>query len=89
MNAMNVLTSPREHQVRALALRQFAERRATKPVAVDQSSLPAGTDMTFYCRGCGHICDVKAEEYIFPPYVHCSECRGLIAHGWLDPQDRT
>lgn len=74
-------------RVRDAARAQLADRRATRPVPVDQSTLPAGREITFYCKTCGHVCDVKPEQYLFPPNQYCSECRGMISEGWLDPTE--
>src|SRR5262245_27701274 len=75
------LVADRLQQVFEQAMQQLADRRATAPPKVDQSTLPAGREMTFYCRTCGHVCDVKPELYLFPANGQCSECRGF--HEWL------
>jgi len=69
--------------VKETALRQLAERRANRPVPVDNSSLHAGSKMYFYCHSCGALADLKPETYLFPPRDLCSECEGLKTEGWL------
>ena len=73
----------RLEQIRVAALEALELRRRTKPTPIDNSTLVAGSRMYFYCRTCGALSDVKPENYLFPPDTHCSECRGLIDHGWL------
>ncbi len=52
-------------------------RKATRPVPIDNVSLPAGAPMMFYCVACGHIADIKPENYLAPVRKLCSECEGL------------
>jgi len=66
------------------ALVQLAERRAHRPVPVDNSALQAGSEMYFYCHSCGALADIKPETYLFLPRALCSECEGLKTEGWLE-----
>lgn len=53
---------------------------------IDNDSLPAGSPMYFYCTECGALSDKKPENYDpnrSPVKNHCSDCRTLIANGWL------
>jgi len=56
---------------------QLAERKTHRPTPIDNSALPAGSPMTFYCVACGAVADIKPEEYLFPVRKLCSECEGL------------
>ena len=69
--------------VKETALRQLAERRANRPVPVDNAALQAGAEMYFYCVSCGALADIKPETYLFPARDLCSECDGLRRQGWL------
>ena len=80
----DALTVPKD-QIKSAALDAFRARVESQPAHIDNSAAIAGADMIFYCRACGHVCDTKPEAYLFPPYQHCSECRGLIAEGWISP----
>lgn len=44
---------------------------------VDNSSLPAGSPMYFYCRLCGVLCDTKPESYLTAPKKYCDDCYDL------------
>jgi hypothetical protein len=72
MNEDRVLASLREKGEAALTY-----RKANRPEHIDNGALPAGANMTFYCVACGHIADIKPEEYLFPVRKMCSECEGL------------
>lgn len=49
------------------ALEKLKERRANPPEQTDNASLYAGAPMYFYCVSCGHISDIKPENYCTPP----------------------
>lgn len=66
------------------ALKALAERRANRPVRIDNASLVAGSPMYFYCISCGHLADVKPEEYTTRPARLCDECQALKECGWLE-----
>lgn len=70
------------------AIRQFCKRLAEKPVPVDNSSLPAGSPMNFYCDHCGILLETLPEDYLFRPLQHCSQCKGLEEIGWLGEAKR-
>jgi hypothetical protein len=72
----------RDH-VRKAALDALSRRRKIAPTPIDNGTLPAGSPMTYYCQTCWHICDVKQEDFLFPPYKHCSECQWLIDMEWI------
>jgi len=53
---------------------------------VDNAALPAGSNMYYYCHGCGVQTAVKPEGWWQdpPPPRHCPECVELIEAGLLD-----
>jgi hypothetical protein len=67
------------------AIKQFLRRReyAIKQGQIDNSSLPAGYPMYFYCTHCGILLETLPEEYIFRPRRQCSQCKGLSEMRWL------
>jgi hypothetical protein len=69
---------------KAVALEALASRRANQPKKIDNSSLPAGAPMYFYCLSCGHESDVKPENYLTAPKKLCGECQALRDLGWLE-----
>lgn len=68
------------------ALKMLSERRAkakeTKPI--DNSSLPAGSPMHYYCISCGLVADVLPELHVNAPRRLCTECQALKDLGWLE-----
>lgn len=50
----------------------------------DNSSLPAGSPMYFYCKACSALADVLPESYLSTPKVLCDECQALKDLGWLE-----
>ncbi len=66
------------------ALEVLAERRANKPVRRDNSSLPAGSPMYYYCISCGHLSDCLPESHNCAPSKLCTECQALKDLGWLE-----
>lgn len=76
---------------KTVALGYLYDRRASRPTPIDNASLPAGSPMYFYCVACGHVSDVKAEDYLRPPARLCDECQALKTCGWLEDayQERT
>jgi hypothetical protein len=71
-------------QGKEVALAALAERRANKPEKIDNASLPAGSEMYFYCKACGHLSDIKPESYITAVKKLCKECQALKDLGWLE-----
>ncbi len=69
---------------REAALQALAERRANKPEQINDSQLPAGSPMHFYCISCGHQSDRLPENYTSPPKELCTECQALKDLGWLE-----
>lgn len=60
-----------------LAVQRLKERIANQPKQINNSSLPAGSPMYFYCKICGHQSDVKPESYVSAPNKYCEECKDL------------
>ncbi len=56
------------------ALLRMRKRIENPPEQINNSSLPAGSPMYFYCRICGHQSDVKGESYTSPPRKYCKDC---------------
>jgi hypothetical protein len=57
---------------------QFVERKQNPPHHIDNSSLPAGSSMYYYCKACEHQSDVLGECHSEPPEAFCTECRKAI-----------
>jgi hypothetical protein len=67
------------------ALRQLEARRSKNAgrKRVDNSALPAGSPMTYYCRSCGDISGVLPEAHSEPVPDLCGRCFSLKHRGWL------
>jgi hypothetical protein len=68
------------------AIKQFCRRRehAIKHGQIENSSLPAGYPLYFYCNFCGILLETLPEDYLFRPRRQCSQCKGLSELRWLD-----
>ena len=75
---------PATTQGRQAAQDALDDRRANQPEQIDNASLPAGSQMYFYCKSCGHIADIKPESYITAVKKLCDECQAMKDCGWLD-----
>ena len=69
---------------KAAAFQAFVDRRAANKgrPRIDNSELPAGSPMYFYCAPCGGEIEVE-EDYIPPRPKYCTECQQLETKGWL------
>lgn len=77
--------APVTEQGRDAALAALAERRANPPAKIDNSSLPAGSSMYYYCMACGHLADIKSEAwFMVAPNKLCPECHAMAELGWLE-----
>lgn len=77
--------TPVTTQGKEAALAALAERRANKPEQIDNSALPAGSPMYYYCIACGHLADTKPEGWFATlPSKLCDECKALSDLGWLE-----
>ena len=67
------------------ALKDLKARKAknAKIKQIDNSSLPAGAPMYFYCYTCGAQSDCLPEGYISRPSHTCRDCQQLKDMGWL------
>lgn len=63
-------------------------RKLSAPKPVDNASLPAGSSMTYYCRQCRHISDVRGELNFGPVQRYCPECQKMLDQGWNNDQQR-
>ena len=61
-----------------VALDALARRLSDQPKQWDNSALPAGSPMFFYCKVCGHTADVLPESYWGRPAQHCTQCQELL-----------
>ena len=70
---------------KSFACEQFIRRRryAVEIEKVDNAGLHAGSPMYFYCKHCGIPTEVLPEDFLFPPSLTCSQCKGLEDHHWL------
>lgn len=62
-----------------------ARREKYIDTQVNNSALPAGASMYYYCNGCGVQVAVKPEGWIYdPPPNNCGDCVDLIHDGVID-----
>lgn len=66
------------------AVKALKKRRKNKPEEINNSSLPVGSPMYFYCISCGHISDSLPESYTCLPKNTCDECYAMKELGWLE-----
>lgn len=78
-------------QAKDLAIAHFVRRRkaAVEHGQIDNQRLYSGQPCIFYCRHCGIFLEILPEDYLFVPLKECSQCRGLVEHGWLDAAKQT
>lgn len=59
-------------------LANFEQRKeANFPKKIDNSRLPAGSNMFFYCKHCAVLTDVLPELYTCTPKQICFDCEKL------------
>lgn len=64
-------------------LRRREENRDKKQI--NNSDLPLGSPMYYYCIGCGDIADVLPENWFMgSPRKLCEECQALKNLGWFE-----
>jgi len=68
-----------------LALEQFEKRKAANKdkVQINDSDLPAGSPMHFYCRFCCVFTGTLPESYTCDPPTVCHPCQVLHDHGLI------
>jgi len=49
---------------------------------INNSSLPAGSPMYFYCRICSLLADIKPECYTTAPKKYCEACQEMVDKGY-------
>jgi len=76
-------TGPATLQGKDVALAALQLRREQPPMRIDNSALPAGSPMYYYCITCGHLAGLLAEDHIRAPPTLCEECLALKECGWL------
>jgi hypothetical protein len=69
---------------KTVATAKLKERRDNQPEQIDNVQLPAGADLYFYCKSCGHLADQKPELYVTPVKKLCDECQAMQDLGWLE-----
>ena len=69
---------------REYALAMLKARQANPPSQIDNSRLPAGSVMYYYCLTCGHLADCLPESHLSVPSKLCIECEALKEAGWLE-----
>jgi hypothetical protein len=73
-----------------LALDLFKKRKAANDPnqQINNSSLPAGSPMYYYCRCCGEHTETLPESHIRRPKTVCDPCKILLDHGVIDNSGR-
>jgi hypothetical protein len=67
-----------------LAMNTYKERKAANEgKQVDNSSLPAGSPMYYYCRFCGAHTETLSEGHWGRPQTVCDPCKILRDHGLI------
>lgn len=68
-----------------LAMQKYEERKAHYAgKQIDNSSLPAGSPMYFFCKFCGAPTDTLPEGYFLSrPKMVCDPCEMLHVHGLI------
>ncbi len=67
--------------MREQALTDWQDRKNKAPGRVDNTKLPAGRPMVYYCHSCGWISDIKHEGWFLAQPR--DECAAMQARGWL------
>jgi hypothetical protein len=73
------MATPKEMALEVLEKRREANKDRPR---LDNSSLPAGSPMYFYCIVCGGLIIVP-ETYMIRPKL-CNPCSDMKTMGWLD-----
>ncbi len=68
-----------------IAMETFDKRvEENKGKQINNSSLPAGAPMYYYCNKCSVLVATKPEGWVFgPPPQHCDPCKMLVDHGLI------
>lgn len=69
--------------MRGSALGEQTRRFVSAPELERPEELMAGSPMTYPCRDCGHVADIKPENwFLAPPRERCGECQVIFERGW-------
>lgn len=75
-------TKGKAHALDALAMRR---EENSKKERIDNSQLPAGSPMYYYCISCNGISDIKPEGWFLGSVAKlCKECQALKDLDWLE-----
>jgi len=68
-----------------IALEKFKERKAANASRerIDNSRLPAGSPMHYYCRFCGDATETLPECHLSQPITCCDPCHFLHQRGLI------
>lgn len=68
------------------ALKKLEERRKRSRTKekINNSNLPEGSLMYYYCTTCGCVADILSELHNNLPKGLCDECQALKDAGWLE-----
>ena len=68
------------------ALKKLEERRKRSRTEekINNSNLPEGSLMYYYCTTCGCVADILPELHNNLPKGLCDECQALKDAGWLE-----
>ena len=67
-----------------LAMEQYKIRKKRyEGKQIDNSRLPAGSPMYYYCKFCGCPTQTLPESHIRAPKVKCDPCEALNIHGLI------
>jgi hypothetical protein len=67
-----------------LAMEQYRKRKSdNQGKQLDNSSMPAGSPMYYYCKFCGIHTETLPESHMNAPKVICTPCEYLHAHGLI------
>lgn len=67
-----------------VAIEQFAKRYARcQGSQINNSALPAGSPMYYYCKHCGTHTETLSEGHWSRPKTVCEACEALAVHGLI------
>jgi hypothetical protein len=65
-------------------IRRYTASQISKDQRVDNSSLPAGAPMYYFCRACGQFITALPEAHFSPAPKYCDDCEDLKKEALLD-----
>lgn len=81
---MSADLSTKKGQEQALKALEARKKKNAKEKRNDNSRLPAGSPMYYYCRGCSGVADVLPESHMSSPKKFCNECQPLKDAGLIE-----